>query len=100
MQAQGDGDGIQGKEFILEAKLALVRTQAAVLAEVVHERPEQILKQGGGTMFVGIGQRGAFGAFFQAQVAQFTQAAGQAIANFAQTVSVIAGSQYPDHWPD
>jgi hypothetical protein len=72
--------------FVLEAELVLSAGEGLLLAESRRRGPEQFLEQGGGAVFVGIGQSRAARRMGDPHVHQSPEAAPQAVANLAQRI--------------
>ena len=85
-QAQGDGRRVQAQQLVLEAELRLALTDILPAAQAIGQVPEQRLEQGGRTMGVGVGKRRALRRPADADVHQFADATGQAMADLPQRV--------------
>jgi len=80
-QAQLDHRGVHAIQLVLEAELPFSPVIRSGLSE---QMIKHLLVDLPAPVLVGIGQRGASGAFMQAQVVQFSHATGQAAANLSQ----------------
>ena len=83
-QTQDDDRGVHAVQPVLEPELVLPRPELPERPEPREGAHEQLLEHRGGPVLVGVRQRRLVGSRAHAQVAQLSEAAGQAGADLAQ----------------